>query len=392
MGVQRERHKEEHAPSEPAGVRTFTLVALVGAVATFLGAGMQWLAGAAIAAFAVTAYLRRVDREPGLTTEVALFATYLLGVLAMTAPSVAAGLFVVLVVLLQAKPVLHHFTRNVLSERELGDALLLAASVLIVLPMLPDRTFDPYDVLNPRRIWLFAVLVMSINAAGYIALRLFGARRGLLLAGFLGGFISSTATIAGMGQRAREGSSLTSACIAAALLSNVATVVQLTLVIVIAAPWMLPSLGPALLIAGITAVLATAIFFWRSGESNDLKRPQGRPFDPAQALIFAGIVALAALVAAVLRNWIGTGGVILAAALAGFADVHAAAIGLAQLPMGTTANIFAYALAAAFTANSVVKCIASGAGGPAFAIPVIGGVGAINMAMLVTVWTTTAMR
>lgn len=388
VGVQRERHKEEHSPSEPAGVRTFTLVALVGAVAAFLGTTLAWLAGAAVAAFAVTAYLRRADREPGLTTEVALFATYLLGVMAMTAPSAAAGLFVVLVALLQTKQALHHFTRSVLSERELGDALLLAASVLIVLPMLPDRTFDPFHVLNPRRIWLFAVLVMSINAAGYIALRVFGARRGLLLAGFFGGFVSSTATIAGMGQRARTGSSLTSACVAAALLSNVATVIQLTVIIVVAAPSMLPSLGPALLIAGITAVVAAAVFFWRSDETNHLQTPQGRPFDPVQALIFAGIVAFAAWVAALLRDWMGTGGMVVAAALAGFADVHAAAIGLAQLSTETTADLFAYALTAAFTANSVVKCIASGIGGRAFAIPVIGGVGAINVAMLFAVWIT----
>jgi hypothetical protein len=81
VGVQRERHKDEHSPSEPAGVRTFTIVALIGAVAALLGPGVLWLAGAAVAAFALTAYTHRVDREPGLTTEVALFATCLFGAL-----------------------------------------------------------------------------------------------------------------------------------------------------------------------------------------------------------------------------------------------------------------------------------------------------------------------
>ena len=141
-----------------------------------------------------------------------------------------------LVVLLQTKQALHHFTRNVLSERELSDALVLAASVLIVLPFLPDRAFDPYAVLNPRRIWLFAVFVMAIDPGGYIALRLFGARRGLLLAGFLGGFISSTPTIASMRQRGRETPDVYRACVAASLLSNVATIVQLALVLLVTAP------------------------------------------------------------------------------------------------------------------------------------------------------------
>jgi len=389
VGVQRERHKYEHTPSEPAGVRTFALVALVGAVATCLGAGMQWLAGLAISAFAVTAYAYRAEHEPGLTTEIALLATYLIGALAVSAPSAAAALFVVLVVLLQVKQVLHDFTRNVLSERELGDALLIAASVLIVLPLLPDRTFDLFDVLNPRRIWLFAVMIMCINALGYIALRAFGGRRGLLLAGFIGGFISSTATIAGMGQRARSAPALRSSCIGAALLSNVATLIQLALVLFAAAPWLLTVLWRPLLLAGIVAIVSATIFFWRHGSFDEAELPPGRPFDPKQAVLFALIISVAAFLAAALRAWVGASALVLTAAAAGFLDVHAAAISLAQLPAGAAENIvFAYAMAMAFTANSVLKCLAAGAGGRAFAVPIVCGVAAINVALVVAIWAT----
>jgi len=390
VGVQRERHKHEHLSTEPAGVRTFALVALVGAVAAYLGAGMQWLGGAVVAALAVVSYMHRAEREPGLTTEMALFATYLLGALAMSASTAAAGLFVVLAVLLQTKQALHHFTRSALSERELSDALLLAASVLVILPLLPDRAFDPYEALNPRRIWLFAVMVMGINAIGYIALRALGAGRGLLLAGFLSGFISSTATIAAMGQRARADPSAASACAAAALLSTIATTIQLALLIAVAAPSMLQPLALPLGLTGAAAILIAALSLLRHrGETDAANQPKGRAFNPAQALLFAGIVTLAAFVGAVLRSWIGTGGVLLAAAAVGFADVHAAAISISQVHVD--GGTFAFALAAAHSANCVVKCVAAGIGGRTFAMPVVTGVIAINLTLLGAVWLTSVL-
>jgi uncharacterized membrane protein (DUF4010 family) len=388
VGVQRERHKDEHSPSEPAGVRTFTVVALIGAVAAYLGATMQWLTGAAVTAFALAAYLKRADREPGLTTEVALLGTYLLGSLATTSAGLSAALFVVLVILLQTKQALHHFTRNVLSERELGDALLLAASVLIVLPLLPDRTFDPYSVLNPRRIWLFAVFVMSINATGYIALRVFGTRRGLLLAGLLGGFVSSTATIASMGQRAHDTPAIRRACVAAALLSNVATIVQLALILLVAAPAILERLGAPLAASGVAAILIGSLFFFRKGVSTPADLPPGRPFNLGHAVLFAFILAAATFIAAVLRQWIGTGGVILAATATGFADVHAATLSVAQVYAGVDSNDVAYAMAAAFASNSVMKSIAASTGSREYALPVIGGVATIGVIFLGTTWLT----
>ena len=219
VGVGRERQKAQQPQHEPAGVRSFTVVALVGATAALLGPVAVAVAGVAVAALAVASYWHSVEHDPGVTTELALLATFLLGALAQGHAQLGAGLFVAPALLLQSKAWLHRFTRQVLSEDELRDALLLAASALIVLPLLPDRAFDPWAVLNPRKLWLYAVLVMAINALGYIALRAFGAGRGLVLAGLLGGFVSSAATIAGMGQRAAAQPRLVAGCVAAALLS-----------------------------------------------------------------------------------------------------------------------------------------------------------------------------
>ena len=390
VGVERERHKLQQPGHDPAGVRSFTVVALIGAVAAYLGPVGIGVAGLAIAAMAVVSYWSALEHDPGITTELALLATFLLGVLAQGHAQLGAALFVILAVLLQSKAALHRFTLQVLSDSELGDALLLAASALIVLPLLPDRTVDPWDVLNPRQLWLFAVLVMSINALGYIALRALGRDRGLVLAGLLGGFVSSAATIAGMGQRAASDPTLRPHCVAAALLSCVATVVELAAILFTVAPDLLFHLAIPLAIAGVTAVSLSAWFVWRGRSTVAGADPaiQGTPFSLRDALLFAAIVAGALLLSTALRHFAGEGGLLAASAATGLADVHAAAVSLGQLVAATKVpvNEAARALAIAFSTNTLMKCFAAATGGRAFAVPVVAGVIAINAALGLAIW------
>jgi len=389
VGTERERRRGEGEQRAAIGMRTCMLTALAGAVAALLGMPALLVIGIGVVALTLAGYWRSREFDPGLTTEIALLATFALGALAMTRAQLAAALFVAVAIILAGKESMHRFARQVLSERELDDALLLAASALIVLPLLPDRTIDPFDVLNPRKLWLLAVLVMSVNAAGYVALRALGPGRGLALAGFLGGFVSSTATIAGMAQRAKEHSALRKACIAGALLSNIATVVLLSLILAAMAPDLLRRLAIPLAVAGATAALLGAFALLRAGDGRRAAPPEyGRAFAPGQALLFAAIVAAALLIATALRHWLGLSGVFAAAAATGLADVHAAAVTLGQLVSGTnvSANEAATALAFAFTTNSIVKCIAAGTGGRAYALPVIGGIVTINLTLLGAVW------
>lgn len=388
VGIERERDQGEAAARSAAGVRTYTLAAVSGIVAALLGAVAVAIGIAATAALAYASYQHSREHDPGLTSEVTLVLVFLLGALAHTQAQLAAALFVATAILLESKQALHRFTRQVLTDAELGDLLLLAASALIVLPLLPDRTVDPFDVLNPRTLWLLVVLVMGINAAGYVALRALGARRGLLLAGFLGGFVSSTATIGGMGQRAKATPTARRPAVAAALLSNVPTVIQLGVILAALAPMLLRALAPALVAAGVAAVLVAAAYGLRTRSvegDGDPATIAGRPFDFRHALLFAAIIAAALLLSAALNQWIGDGGAVLAAAAAGLADVHAAAASVGQLraraalPQAQATT----ALAAAFVTNSIVKCIAAwGAGGAAFARPVLVGLLLVNLAFV----------
>lgn len=387
VGIERERSKGTGPERGAIGSRTCMLAALAGTVCALLGDVALALGGAAIAVLASLAYLHSRARDPGLTSEVAFVLVYVLGALAATQAQLAAGLFVLTALVLASKPWLHRFTRQSLTDAELDDLLLLAASALIVLPLLPDRAIDPFAVLNPRRLWLLVVLVMAINAAGYVALRAFGARRGLLLAGFLGGFVSSTATIGSMGQRAAAMPQARGSAIAAALLSNVPTVLQIGVILAALSRPLLFALAPALAAAGLVAAALAIVSVVRAGASGH-EAPAAtasRPFDLRHALLFAAIVAAALLLSAALHAAIGDGGALLAAVAAGLADVHAATVSLGQLAATTTLpmNEAALAVTLAFVANSLVKCIAAFAsGGSAFARPLIGGVLAIDAALL----------
>src|ERR1043165_8257557 len=154
IGIDRERNKGDGPARHPAGLRTFSLAALLGAVAVAVGGEILAAAVAlGMVGFAGLSYWRARDSDPGLTTETALVLTTLLGALAMREPTVAAALGDVVAVLLAARSPLHRFVRSVLTEDELRDLLIFAAATLVVLPLLPDKPIGPYGALNLRTVW-----------------------------------------------------------------------------------------------------------------------------------------------------------------------------------------------------------------------------------------------
>jgi uncharacterized membrane protein (DUF4010 family) len=367
IGLERERRKGRGPGRGPAGIRTFGLAALVGGLSALLpGVAVFVVAGAFIAALAVASYLRSRTADPGLTTEVALVATFLLGGLALRDPALASGVGVVVTVLLASRGWLHRFVRSVLTEDELHDGLVLAAAALVILPLAPDRGFGPLGALNPWKIWLLVVLVMAISGAGHVAVRVLGARAGLPLAGFAGGFVSSTATIGTMGARARKRPALGRAAAAGAVLSTVATVVQLVVVLAATNPAVLRAMTLPLVLAGAAAVAFGAAVAFRvarpshgRGQGEEEEEAKSHAFDLRAALLFAAIVSVILFVSAQVTVWLGKAGTLGAAALAGFADAHAAAIAVASLAAaGSLAPTEAVLpILAAFTTNTVSKAV-----------------------------------
>jgi uncharacterized membrane protein (DUF4010 family) len=333
IGAERERRKGGGPTRSPAGIRTFSVASLAGAISVMVGGALVLaLTTAGVAALTAIAYFRSREGDPGLTTEIALILTALLGGLSMQQPALAAGIAVALAALLAARAPLHHFVRSVLTEGEVRDALIFAAATLVVLPLLPDRAMGPYDALNPRSIWIVVILVMAISAAGYAIVRLFGARLGLPIAGFVSGFISSTATIGAMGTRVQKTPGVITAAVAGAALSTVATVVQMSLVLAITSMATLSMLSIPLVCAGIAAVAYGAGFTIRTLREKESPDPQpGQAFSLPVALVLALTLSAMLIASAALREWFGETGVIVAAAAAGFVDTHSAAIAVASL-------------------------------------------------------------
>jgi uncharacterized membrane protein (DUF4010 family) len=316
----------------------------------------------------------------------ALLTTFLLGALAIREPALASGLAVAVAILLAARTRLHRFVRRALTEQELHDALLFAACALVVLPLTPDRPVGPFGVLNPRTLWKLAVIVMGISAAGYVAQRLWGPRLGLPLAGFASGFISSAATIGAMGRRALKSPGLRRAAVAGAVLSTVATFVQMTLVLYATSPATLRAVAVPLLLGGLSAVGYGVLFALRLARiRTEGERPGGRAFDLKTSLLFAGTVCLVLYAAAAAQERWGGSGLLPAVALAGFADAHAAAISAASLVAAgkLAAPDAVLPILAALSTNTVTKAVvAVTAGRGRFAAQTIPGL----LLVILAVW------
>ncbi len=391
IGIERERRKGSGHAREAAGIRTFALTSLLGAAAFVVGGdSMVAVVSAGVIVLTAIAYYRGAGDDPGLTTEVALLLTVQLGALSIERPALAAGLGVAVAALLAARTPIHRFARSYLTPLEIRDALIIAAASFIVLPLLPDRQMGPFGALNPRNIWLIVVMVLAIGALAHVVMRMLGAHLGLPLAGFASGFVSSSATIGAMGSQADGVKALLMPAVAGAVLSTVATVIQLGVVTAatsLAAFW---AILPSLISAGIVAIAYAALFTyqaWRQAPTDS--QPPEQAVSVPTALSFALVLAIVMIVASALRAWLGDSGIAVAAAAAGFADTHAAAISVAAFVAKNELEVgyAAFAILLGFTTNTASKVtLAFIAGDRAFAVRVVPGL----LLVVLAAWAGTA--
>lgn len=373
IGLERERRKGEGPGRSPAGLRTFAAASLAGAVSALIGgSGMLALVTGGIMVLTAIAYFRSPRDDPGLTSEAALILAVLLGGLATQRPALAAAIAVILTVLLAARARMHDFVHRVLSDAEVRDGLIFATATLVVLPLLPDRPIGPFGALNPRSIWMIVILVMAIGAAGHVSIRLLGARGGMALSGFASGFVSATATIGAMGERARKSPELLGLATAGATLSTVATIAQLfALLAATSQPTLRVLLGP-LLCAGAAAVIYGAVFTVKGmRETGEVSLAHGRAFSVSSALLLALTLSGVLVLSAGLREAYGEVGLLLSTAVAGLADTHSAAVSVAVLAATgkVTPEAAVIPILAALTTNTISKIVVAWiSGGRAFAL------------------------
>jgi uncharacterized membrane protein (DUF4010 family) len=387
VGVERERRKGRGPQREAAGLRTFALVAVAGALAQALAPGALVVVGAlAVAALAVLAYWRtlrgpQAQDDPGLTTEVALLVTYLVGVQCVVQPAVGAACGAVLAALLAARERMHRFATEWLSDQELRDALVLAGVALVVVPLAPTTPWPGFGGLTPRTAAWLVLLILGIQAAAHVAQRLFGQRHALAATGLLGGFVSSTATIATLGARSRalgaQDARARQRLAGAATLSGAATWLQALAIAAVASPALLPALWPVAL-AGVVPALLLGAWSLRQRDG-DAEPPRAAAM--ARPLRLREAVGVAALLlgVSVLVNWLrtqfGVQGLLGGTAVAALVDAHApiaAAFGLhAQSSLDTATAL--QALLVAIGVNSASRSVvALVSGGRAYGLRVAG--------------------
>jgi len=334
VGLQRER-----VDKTVAGIRTFAIIGMLGVFAGVLGATAgDWVIAGGLLSLAALTVMANVlwdhagQRDPGMTTEVAILVMYSIGVALtrgyMIEGIVAAG---VLALLLHWKAPLHEFAERI-GQDEFAALMRLVLIGLIVLPALPNRAFGPYEVLNPFEIWLMVVLIVGISMGGYVAFRLLGPRTGAVAAGLLGGMISSTATTVSYARRSASAPERSSAAALVIVLASAVVFVRVLVEIAVVAPGVLAvTAGPLGAMLALMALIAGALYVFGIG-SRDLEvEDQEPPSELKAAVVFGLLYAVVLVAVAFAEDRLGQRGLYGVAALSGLTDLDAITLSTANL-------------------------------------------------------------
>jgi uncharacterized membrane protein (DUF4010 family) len=362
IGTERQRRLAEDKVRGVAGLRTFTLIALLGTLCAALASQYgSFFAMAAFASFTIlvavgyassVSALGRID----FTAAVAAVVTFALGMLTFFEESIllAVALAILTTWILATRTVSHRYV-EALSETDLLDTLKMGIIALVIYPLLPDTPLDPWGVLSPREIWLMVVLVSLIGYVGYVLIRILGTERGLTLTGFLGGLVSSTAVTTSMASEVKANNAiLYSAVFATAIACCTMFPRVLLIVLLVNRDLFLPLLLPLLSMALVGVALAYLLMRTSAPLSKEVAVKD--PFRIVPALKFGVFFAFVLLASNLATTYFGNAGAYAAAVIGGLADVDAVTLSMATLAkstLDTTTAVNSITLAA--MTNTLVK-------------------------------------
>lgn len=388
IGLERERK-----PDAKAGLRTFALTALLGCLAALLAeeTASGWIIAVGllmVAGMMIVAQARDPldDGDPGTTSVVAMMVCYGLGALVwFDQATLAVMLAITVTVLLYFKAQLQGVTRS-LTHKDLISILQFGVLSLVVLPILPNQDYGPYNALNPHQIWWMVVLISGLSLAGYAALRIVGNRHGAPLLGLFGGLVSSTATTMVFARNAREDAQLTATATLVILIANLVVTVRLGIVAVVLAPSLFIPLASVLGI-GLLLGLVVVMFRWRTlTAASDLPLPEVKnPTEIRTALSFGLLYGIVLLLAAWLQDIAGSRGLYLVALASGLTDIDAITLSTLRLFNQQTLNAApaVTAIGLAVLSNLVFKSgLVIAIGGKILAKSVLPGLAAIGVGFI----------
>jgi len=388
VGIERGwRERDAGAGKRTAGIRTFTLSGLLGGIFGAIAKSLDDVVGAGIviavgvfaytAVFATFRFREVVDEDSyGVTTVVAAIATFALGVYALVGDHMlAAAMGVVVTGVLAVREPLHGWLTKI-NWLELRAGLVLVTMTVLALPLIPNESYGPFGGVNPREIWLLAVVLAAVSFAGYVAVRMLGSTRGLLVASAAGGLVSSTAVTADLARRAGKARGNNDLLAAGVTLASAISYLR-ALVVVAALNVAVGVHAAAPISAAILVAAAIVVFYARRG----IQSKSGADFHLRNPFSLTETVGLALLLGIVLfateaiAEFLGPRGALAAAVIAGTATVDAAAFSMARLARGVIApEIAALGVLLAIGANNALKFVIGVArGGGTFALPLVLG-------------------
>lgn len=334
IGLEREYARYQKHAHDYAGIRTFPLIALFGALSAFFGETLNpWILIVGIVLMGtliVISYFILAKRNfHGATSEVAGFLTFFIGVLAyFNEIQLAVLLTVVITIILYSRSMLHQFAHH-LKKEELRSTLVFAVIAFVILPFLPNRGYGPYELFNPFLTWLMVVLISGIGLVGYILMKVFG-EKGIEFTGILGGLASSTAATLSFTEHSKQHESLYKALALGVILANGVMFARVLFeVLVVNHQLFVYLLPPMLILALVTAVFS--YYVWKRARHVSEKIELKSPFTLKPALKFAGIFALVLAILKVTNIYLSSQGVYVVSFFSGLADADAIALSLAEL-------------------------------------------------------------
>ncbi|HEX5062811.1 MAG TPA: MgtC/SapB family protein [Kofleriaceae bacterium] len=383
IGLEREQAKADaEAAADPAkgktlgGFRTYPIIALTGAVATMLEGASMWLPlvalGGLVALLAISyAGDVRRDADHGMTTEASAVVTYLIGALATSRGVVepmatrlllVVALGVTITLLLSAKKWLHTFATRV-SREDLFSTLKFLIVAAIVLPLLPRADMGPLDAINPFSVGLMVVLIAGLSFLGYVAMKLYGERWGVLLSAAIGGLVSSTAVTIAFANRTKEDPGLAPVAATAIAIASTIMVARVAVLVGIVKPELLPELWLPLAGAAAGAILGGLVGYHGTKKQRGEEMKIKNPFELGSAVRFGIVFAVILLAVKAARYYLGDRGLFIAAGIGGLTDVDAVSLSTAKqaAPQDAAAVV---AIMIAVASNTIVKSsLALGIGG-----------------------------
>lgn len=394
IGLERGWQTREDSDRErTAGLRTFALTGLLGGIAALVsGATSPLVLAAALLAYTgslagFTYFEARHEKNFSVTGVVAGTLTFVLGAYAtLGSETVAVAAAVAMAILLALRDTLHSWVRA-MTWIETRSVLVLLAMTFLALPILPHRPVDPWQVLNPAEIWLLAILIAGVSFAGYVAVRVFGGRRGLAVAAVAGGLASSTATTLSFASLARKQPANKWLLAAGVLLAGGTMLARVLVLVLVLNPALIGRIAMPVAAGLGVLLIATALLLRGSTASRDQLDVELRnPFDIGTVVWLALLIGTITLAAKLISTSIGEAGTLALAAVSGLVDVDAVTLSMVRLTGSSiTADNAALAILLAVGANTAAKAvIATVIGGRAFGVVVIGVSGVALAAMLLT--------